>query len=314
MGLGRILSEHQRRELEKRVIGEEILSNWLHRKQLEEEVMTEMFGEEMLQRVKNSIASENPEVTSDTCNKSPTDLQKIIHIQDKGEDSGLVPHLDGPMSLNGQERIDQSPVNEKEGGLTGSIPIQRPPRAPNTTKPGMFIGLGRTATTQSELTLDNFIEMQKGEGSSLVLYAQDPAFLNGQSPVNDTDSGLNCSLPFQRFPRAPNNTNPEKLVDLGKEATTPLVNSDTKRTSEGELNVDPPPIGGDNETAGKTTAKRKRWDCDLCCVMTNAESVLQAHLKGKKHLAKLKASSETAKPPTSGEDHGKSIQEDNLPK
>ena len=67
----------------------------------------------------------------------------------KGEDSGLVPHPDGPMSLNGQERIDQSPANEKEGGLTGSIPIHCPPRAPNTTKPGMFIGLGRTATTPS---------------------------------------------------------------------------------------------------------------------------------------------------------------------
>nr|XP_017250348.1 PREDICTED: uncharacterized protein LOC108220961 [Daucus carota subsp. sativus] len=262
-----------------------------------------MFGVEMLQRVKNSIASENPEVKSDTCNKSPTGLQKIINIQDKGEDSGLVPHPDGPMSLNGQERIDQSPANEKEGGLTGRIPIHCPPRAPNTTKPGMFIGLGRTATTPS-----------KGEGSPLVPSAQVPAFLNGQSPVNDTDSGLNCSLPFQRLPRAPNNTNPEKLVDLGKEATTALVNSVTKRTSEGELNVDTPPIGGDNETAGKTTAKRKRWDCDLCCVITSAESVLQAHLKGKKHLAKLKASSETAKPPTSGEDHGKSIQEDNLPK
>ena len=44
--------------------------------------MTEMFGVEMLQRVKNSIASENPEVKSDTCNKSPTGLQKIINIQD----------------------------------------------------------------------------------------------------------------------------------------------------------------------------------------------------------------------------------------
>ena len=72
-------------------------------------------------------------------------------------------------------------------------------------------------------TVDNFIELQKGEGSPLVPSAQVPAFLNGQSPVNDTDSGLNCSLPFQRLPRAPNNTNPEKLVDLGKEATTALV-------------------------------------------------------------------------------------------
>lgn len=55
------------RELEKRVIGEELLSSWLREKELEEEVMTELFGEETkLKRGKDSIASYYPKVTSDT--------------------------------------------------------------------------------------------------------------------------------------------------------------------------------------------------------------------------------------------------------
>lgn len=79
---GGILSKEQRRELEKRVIGEELMGSWLNRKQREEEVITELFwGATMLQRGKDSIASDCPEVTSNACNRHLTDLQKCIHMQ-----------------------------------------------------------------------------------------------------------------------------------------------------------------------------------------------------------------------------------------
>lgn len=71
------------------------------------------------------------------------------------------------------------------------------------------------------------------------------------------------------------------------------VNSVKECTSPREDKVDTLLKGGDAETAGKTT-KRKHWECDLCNVSTNSESVLKKHSKGKKHLAKQKALSRTA--------------------
>ncbi|KAK1357892.1 hypothetical protein POM88_051148 [Heracleum sosnowskyi] len=337
---GRIFCEDQRRELEKRVIGEELLSSWFHEKELEEEVMTELFWEDVkLQRGKDSIASGYPKGTSDTCDKPHTDLQKRVHMQYKGEGSALASHVQCPISSNGQDWNDQNPDNHKDGGLTGSLPIQRSPRAANNTNPEMFIGLGKGAMTplgpislngqdwneqspgnhtdgglagsvpiQHSLRAPNYTNpkilnsLGKGtmtpgkiEGSTLVTYVQGPISLNGQDwndqrPGNHTDGGLTGSLPIQRSPRAPNNTNPEMLFGLGKEAMTPLVSAVKECASQREDSVNTLLTGGYDETAGKMITKRKRWECDLCNVITNTESCLKEHLNGKRHFKKLKAS------------------------
>lgn len=76
--------------------------------------------------------------------------------------------------------------------------------------------------------LDNFIEMQKGEGSTLVpdvqgLISLKGQYWNDQSPGNHTDGGLTGSLPSQCPSRAPNNTKPKMIIGLGKGAITSLV-------------------------------------------------------------------------------------------
>lgn len=72
-----ILSKNQGYELEKRIIKEEFLTNWFRKKQLEEEVMIELFGKEMFNTVRDSfLQSNNPKETEETSNKPLTDLYK----------------------------------------------------------------------------------------------------------------------------------------------------------------------------------------------------------------------------------------------
>lgn len=68
------------------------------------------------------------------------------------------------------------------------------------------------------------------------------------------------------------------------------VSSVKECASQREDKVDTLFTGGDDETAGKMSTKRKRWECDLCNVIADTESVLKEHLNGKRHSAKQKAS------------------------
>lgn len=75
--------------------------------------------------------------------------------------------------------------------------------------------------------LDSFNELQKG-GSAFIPYVQGPMSSNGQdwndqNPGFYPDGGPSGSLLIQSSQRAPNNTNPEMLISLGKRALTLLV-------------------------------------------------------------------------------------------